>query len=109
MEDIHVSIGKVKRDISALLNRVAYGGERIVLTSRGKPKAAIVSMDDYERLTSVMSGNEAKDRLEAWLEASDKLASRIASKRGDKQFDADAIIAAAKAELEERHDFLRDD
>lgn len=109
MEDIHVSIGKVKRDISALLNRVAYGGERIVLTSRGKPKAAIVSMDDYERLTSVMSGNEAKDRLEAWLEASDKLASRIASKRGDEQFDADAIIAAAKAELEERHDFLRDD
>jgi hypothetical protein len=66
-------------------------------------------MDDYERLTRVMSGNEAKDRLETWLEASDGLANRIASKRGDKEFDADAIIAAAKADLEKRHDFLRDD
>lgn len=107
MGDIHVSIGKVKRDISALLNRVAYGGERIVLTSRGKPKAAIVSQDDYERLTKA-SGNEAMDRLKMWLEASDELASKLASKRGDKPFDADAMIAAAKVDLEERHDFLRD-
>ena len=33
MAPIHVSIGRVKRDISDLVNRVAYGGERIVLTS----------------------------------------------------------------------------
>jgi len=45
-----VSIGQVKRDISELINRVAYGGERIVLTSRGKPKAVLVSMADYEQL-----------------------------------------------------------
>ena len=109
MTETHVGIGTVKRDISELVNRVAYGGERIVLTSRGKPKAAVVSMDDYERLTRVMSGNEAKDRLEAWLEASDTLATKLASKRDGKQFDADAMIAAAKADLEERHDFLRDD
>jgi prevent-host-death family protein len=32
----HVSIG--------LVNRVAYARERIVLTSRGKPKAVLVSM-----------------------------------------------------------------
>jgi len=45
-----VSIGRVKRDVSDLVNRVAYGGERIILTSRGKPKAALVSIDDFERL-----------------------------------------------------------
>ncbi len=45
-----VSIGRVKRDVSDLVNRVAYGGERIILTSRGKPKAALVSIDDLERL-----------------------------------------------------------
>ncbi len=50
MADTHVGIGTVKRDISELVNRVAYGGERIVLTSRGKPKAALVSIEDYERL-----------------------------------------------------------
>ena len=46
MAPIHVSIGRVKRDISDLVNRVAYGGERIVLTSRGRPEAAIVSIED---------------------------------------------------------------
>lgn len=48
-----VSIGQVKRDISDLVNRVAYGGERIILTSRGKPKAALVSIDDFERLDEI--------------------------------------------------------
>ena len=48
--DTAVSIGEVKRDISELVNRVAYGGERIVLTSRGKPKAVLVSIGDYGRL-----------------------------------------------------------
>ena len=38
-------IGRIKRDISELINRVAHGGERIVFTSRGKPKA-LVRIDD---------------------------------------------------------------
>lgn len=50
MGGIQASIGRVKRDISELVNRVAYGDERIVLTSRGRPKAALVSVADYERL-----------------------------------------------------------
>ena len=44
--DATVSIGEVKRDISELVNRVAFGGERIVLTSRGKPKAVLVNVED---------------------------------------------------------------
>ena len=55
-----VSIGRVKRDVSDLVNRVAYGGERIILTSRGKPKAALVSIDDLERLRRV---EDAAQRL----------------------------------------------
>ena len=47
-----VSIGQIKRDISELVNRVAFAGERIILTSRGKPKAALVSMQDFELLLS---------------------------------------------------------
>jgi prevent-host-death family protein len=47
---IQISIGQVKRDISELVNRVAFGGERIVLTSRGKPKAVLVSLSDYEQI-----------------------------------------------------------
>lgn len=50
MAEIVVSIGQVKRNISELVNRVAYGGDRVLLTSRGKPKAALISIADYERL-----------------------------------------------------------
>jgi len=49
----HVSIGQVKRDISELVNRVSYAGERIILTSRGKPKAALIkhrrTMNGYSK------------------------------------------------------------
>ena len=49
MAEIRISIGQVKRDLTEWANRVAFRGERIVLTSRGKPKA-LVSMEDYEHL-----------------------------------------------------------
>ena len=105
MSDEKVSIGQVKRDISSLLNRVAYGGERLVQTSRGKPKAAIVSMEDYDRLCTADDAG-ALNRLEAWFEESDRLASRMLAKRAGEMIDADSWIAQAKADLEERHDFL---
>ena len=105
MSELRVSIGQVKRDISTLVNRVAYGGERVVLTSRGKPKAAIVSIEDYERLAGA---EDAAIRLETWLEASDKLAARMASKIDGREYDADSVIETAKSDLEKRHDYLRD-
>ena len=45
-----VGIAEIKRSISSLINRVTFGRERIVLTSRGKPKAALVSIEDLEKL-----------------------------------------------------------
>lgn len=45
-----VSISEVKKDLSGLVNRVAFGRERVILTSRGRPKAALISMEDLDRL-----------------------------------------------------------
>lgn len=55
-----VSISQVKRDISELVNRVTYGGERIVLASRGRPKAALVSLADLQLLLA--SSDTAEER-----------------------------------------------
>ena len=101
MTQRHVSIGRVKRDISDLVNRVAYGGERIVLTSRGKPKAAIVSMDDYRHLER-QEVAEAGVRWKAWLEENRKLAADILARRRGRPLDVDTLWQAARAELEER-------
>jgi prevent-host-death family protein len=49
---LQVSVGQVKRNLAELINKVAYGGERIVVTSRGKPKAVLISVSDYEQLTA---------------------------------------------------------
>ena len=48
-----VGIAEIKRSISTIVNRVAFGRERIVLTSRGKPKAALVSIEDLQKLESL--------------------------------------------------------
>ena len=67
MDSSRVSIDRLKKDISELVNRVAYGGERFILTSRGKPKAALVSVGDFERLESGLDDRSA--RWQSWLRA----------------------------------------
>lgn len=101
MTELQISIGRVKRDISDLVNRVAYGGERIILTSRGKPKAAIVSIEDYERLAKEET-RDARRRFEAWSAGSEQLSAEILARRQGEPLDIDTLWGAARAELEER-------
>ena len=103
MPDIRVSIGRVKRDISDLVNRVAYGGERIVLTSRGKPKAALVSIEDYERLEQERV-NQDLARWRMWLAESEELTADVLERWGGEPLDLDALWQAARADLEMRDD-----
>ena len=93
-----VSIGQIKRDISELVNRVTYGGDRIIITSRGKPKAVLVSMADYERL--LKSEGRAID-IQQWLAEAQALSNSIQIRRG-KPVDVDAILVASRNDLETR-------
>jgi prevent-host-death family protein len=45
-----VSIAEARAELSAHVNRVAHGGERVILTSRGRPKAALVGLEDLRAL-----------------------------------------------------------
>jgi prevent-host-death family protein len=99
--DTHVSIGQVKRDISELVNRVAFGGERIVLTSRNKPKAALVSMDDYQRLLTAEKAIQSKN---TWLIDARKLADRIQERRDGFQIDVDDLLKQSRQDLDQRHE-----
>ncbi len=84
-----ISIGQIKRDISELVNRVAYGGERIILTSRGRPKAALVSLEDYEKLRQNEAG--ASQRT-AWLSEAQALAERIRQRRDQQPVDVQILL-----------------
>jgi len=59
-----VSIAEVKRSVSTIVNRVAFGRERIVLTSRGRPKAALVSIEDLQKLKMLESTTAPPSRAQ---------------------------------------------
>jgi prevent-host-death family protein len=63
-----VSVSQMKDTLSEVLNRAAYGRERIVIASRGKPKAAVISIDDLELLEDLedaLAVREARAEYEA--------------------------------------------
>ncbi len=69
-----VSITQAKNSLSDVVNRAAYGGERFLLLSRGKPKAAVVSVEELMLLESLREDREArKAEQAAWLAQADAL------------------------------------
>ena len=59
-----VSVAEAKKHLSELLGRVAYGGEHIIISKRGKLMALLVPPDDALAQTSL-------GKLEGWLEPND--------------------------------------
>jgi len=45
-----VSVSKAKAELSALMAAVAYQGQHVIIERRGRPMAALVSVDDLEQL-----------------------------------------------------------
>ncbi len=58
-----VKIVDLKNTLGDVLNRVHYGGERVVILSRGKPKAAIISIEDLERLEDLEDAQSIREGL----------------------------------------------
>jgi|SRR5437867_9226151 len=60
-----VSVGEAKAQLSSLINAVAYGGERVLIESRGRPKAALVSVEDLRRVeeTPILRASKAQRLL----------------------------------------------
>jgi prevent-host-death family protein len=101
MKARELGIGQVKRDLSELVNRVAYSGERIILTSRGKPKAALVSIDDFQHIIhrSIADRNE---QWKNWQAEGRSLAEGILERREGEPLDVAALWKAAREDLEIR-------
>ena len=45
-----IPVTQARAELAELINRVVYGGERVVLTRHGRPLVALVSAADLERL-----------------------------------------------------------
>jgi len=85
----HASIAEARAELSALVNKVAHGRERIILTSRGHPKAALVSLEDLETLGD---GITVSSRLAALREADDLVEQmRLESRRRPRSDSVDLL------------------
>jgi len=84
-----LSIAEARNGLAEAINRVSYGGERVVFARRGKPVAALVSPDDLALL----------QRLE---DAEDLRAAATVLKEYDRNPAAFATLAEYKRERQTR-------
>jgi prevent-host-death family protein len=59
-----VSVSQMKEALSEILNRAAFGRERIVIASRGKPKAAVIGIDDLELLEELEDALAVREAIQ---------------------------------------------
>lgn len=53
-----IPVTQARAELADLINRVVYGGERVVVTRHGKPLVALVSAADLERLEALPESDE---------------------------------------------------
>jgi len=86
-----ISAAQAKAQLSALMAAVAYGGKHFIIERRGKPLAALVSVEDLERLEQGQAASAQPDwalaLVGAWGEVGDE--------------EIDALVAHIYAEREE--------
>ena len=74
-----IALTEAKQSLGQLVNRAAYGADRFILEFRGKPRAALVSFEDLERLEAM---NRAPFSRQEVLERADELRAEIAATTG---------------------------
>src|SRR3954471_1875966 len=70
--DETISTTAARDRFADILNRAAYGKERVVLTRRGRPLVAVVPIEDVERLHAAAGqrgAEEGRRRRGAWERA----------------------------------------
>ncbi|MBI4319594.1 MAG: type II toxin-antitoxin system Phd/YefM family antitoxin [Chloroflexi bacterium] len=67
-----ISTVKARNQFSDIVNRAAYGKERIALTRRGKRLVAVVPIEDVDLLEAIENRADLEDARAALAEAKEK-------------------------------------
>jgi prevent-host-death family protein len=62
---MEVGVHEIRANLADLINRVAYGGERIILERRSKPMLALVSMEDLALIEELENRSDVRAALKA--------------------------------------------
>lgn len=69
MTTTSIPTAEAKDTFIDLVNRVAHDKERIILTRRDKPIAALISLEDFKLLESIQNKDDLEEATEALKEA----------------------------------------
>ena len=83
-----ISATLIRDDLATIVNRVAFGGERIVLERRGKDVAAIVSMDDLQHLEEIENAHWVKEADKALTDTKRRGERPVSFETVERQIDA---------------------
>lgn len=64
-----IPVSEARQNLAELCNRVAYGGERLVIARRGKGRVALVSAEDLELLQALEDALDVEAGRKALAEA----------------------------------------
>ncbi len=82
---MEISIAEFRNDMATPINRVAYGGERVVLTRRGQGAVVLVSVEDAAMLEAIEDAADLKAALKARKEKGgvplEKIRANLAARR----------------------------
>ena len=70
--DAAITTAAARKNFSELVNRVAYGKDRVVLTRRNKPLAALVPIEDIALIEEIEDREDLKAARAALREAKRK-------------------------------------
>lgn len=106
-EEVYIKVETAPSEITAWLKRVSQDGERLVLTTRGKPTAVIVSLADYQYIQTNKAAHIPQN-WQSWLDKHAQLMTQLEKEGFNQALDIDAFLAEAKQERDERVDYLFD-
>lgn len=95
---LKISVSELKRDLSGIINRAAYGKQRVIIVSRGKPKAAMISIEDLRLLETLHQKKNRQTRQMATLEAARAVRAEIAEQVGGPLPDSVEILRQLREE-----------
>ena len=78
-----VSTAEARDQLAELINRAAYGKERVILTRRGKKLVALVPVEDLELLEKLEDEGDRQDAKVAIAEAEENGAKSLGELKQD--------------------------
>lgn len=107
MNEIQISMSKLRQNLGSLVNRAAFGGEYIILVSHGEPKAAIISFDELQRLKQLQDIVAAHPhRYKAALDNLNLIREQIAEWQAENHIEPENSVDTLNALRAERDDEL---